>query len=149
MNIYYKIWVDCILRMRSQKQNKNTWAEKSMISMSLAMKFNFLLFMAILQRDILGYTFYEINIPSLSDKENNLVTILVLFALPIVILNYLLIFRNKRCKKLVKKYKYPDYNGKLAFTYIAISLLLPIVLVIVGIIVTQDVTFWDFFIRKD
>jgi hypothetical protein len=133
--------------MRSQKQNKDTWVGWSMIYMLLAMKFNFLLFMAILQRDILGYTFYEINLSSLSDKENNLITILILFALPIVILNYLLIFRNKRCKKLVKKYKYPDYNGKLAFTYIAISLLLPAVLIIIGIIATQDVTFLDFFRR--
>lgn len=29
MKIYYKIWVDCIVRMRSQESNKDTWREKS------------------------------------------------------------------------------------------------------------------------
>jgi hypothetical protein len=54
MNIYYKIWTDCILRLRSQEQNKDTWAEKSMIMMTILMTVTLLFFMAILQRDVLG-----------------------------------------------------------------------------------------------
>ena len=146
MDIYYKIWVDCILRIRSQKKNKDTWAEWSMISMSSAMICNFLFFIAILERNILGFVFYKIDL-SIPDEENYLLNILILFILPIFIVNYLLIFLNKRCIKLVKKYKYTytHYNGKLAFTYIVVSMLLPIVLLFIGIIIYQDVTFWDIF----
>jgi len=84
MNIYYKIWVDCILRLKSQKQNKETWMEKSMFLMTTAMTVNMLFFMAILQRDILGCYFYRFEIFSpniVSDVEgaNGVLNILVLF----------------------------------------------------------------------
>jgi hypothetical protein len=64
MYIFYKIWVDCILCLRSQKQNKENWMEKGMFSMTTAMTVNLLFFMAILQRNILGFSFYEFNIAS-------------------------------------------------------------------------------------
>jgi len=143
MNVYYKVWVDCVLRLRAQKQNKNDWSQKSMIMMSLAMIFNALLFMAILQRYIVGHTFYEINMSSLSDDQNSLMTIFFLFILPCVTVNYLLIFRKKRIIKLVKKYKYPNYNGKLIAWYWIMSLLLPGVLLLIGLIIVNDATFWD------
>ena len=133
-NIYYKIWVDCIVRLRAQEKNKDIWQRFSMIIMSIAMTFNLLLFMAILQRDILGYTFYEINLSFLPDRENNLLTILILLFSPCVIVNYLLVFRKKRCKKLIRKYKYPYYNGKLAITYIMVSLFLPVILMFIGML---------------
>jgi uncharacterized membrane protein YidH (DUF202 family) len=150
MNIYYKIWVDCILRLRSQKQNKNTWMEKSMFLMTTAMAVNLMFFMTIFERHILGFSFYEFNIVSPNvvpiEGANDLLNALVLFVLPCFVVNYLLIFfRKKRLKKLIRKYKYPNYNGKLFVSYLSISLLLPVVLVFVGIIIYQDVTFWDFF----
>jgi len=101
--------------------------------MSIAMTFNFLFFTAILQRNILGSIFYEINLTSLSDVNNNLITILILFVLPIVIVNYFLIFRKKRYEELIKKYPY--YNGKLAATYISMSISFPIVLVFIVVFV--------------
>jgi archaellum biogenesis protein FlaJ (TadC family) len=154
MNIYYKIWIDCILCLRSQKQNKDTWMEKSMFSMTIAMTVNLLFFMAILQRNILGCYFYEFNISSpnvVSDVEraNGILNILVLFVLPCFVVNFLLIFRSKkRLKRLIRKYKYPYYNGKLFIAYFLISLFFPLTLAIIGIIIYQDVTFWDFFITK-
>ena len=150
MNIYYKIWVDCILRLRSQEQNKDTWKEKSMLMMTIAMTVNFMFFMTIFERHILGYSFYEFHISSpniVSDvkRVNDVLNILVLFVLPCFVVNFLLIFRKKRLKKLIRKYKYPYYNGKLFLTYFLISLFLPLVLIFTGIILHQDVTFWDFF----
>lgn len=129
--------------MRLQERNKDTWKEKSIFSISIAMTLNFLLFMAILQRNILGYSFYHINISSLSDRYNNLLTILILFFSPCVIVNYLLVFRKKRYEELIKKYPYR--NGRLAATYILISMFLPVILLFMGIIIVQDVTFGDFF----
>ena len=142
MDIYYKIWVDCMVRIRSQEKNKHNWQEKSIIVMTIAMTFNFILFMTILERNILGCSFYEINLSSLSDSYNNILTILILFVLPCVIINGLLIFRKSRYKMLIKKYPY--HNGKLITAYWLISLFLPVVLLFVGIIIYQDVTFWSF-----
>jgi len=152
MNIYYKIWVDCILRLRSQEQNKDTWKEWGMIMMTIAMTANFMFFMTIFERHVLGYSFYEFHISSpniVSDVErvNDVLNALVLFVLPCFVVNFLLIFRKKRLKKLIRKYKYPYYNGKLFLTYFLISLFLPLVLIFTGIILHQDVTFWDFFGR--
>jgi len=145
VGIYYKIWVDCILRLRSQKQNKDTWVGKSLFMMSIAMTLNFILLMAFLQRHVLGCYFYKLDIPSMSDRYNDVLSIFVLFALPVVVVNWLLIFRKKRLKKLVKKYRYSYCNGKLVGTYLLISLFLPVVLLVIYIITTQEVTFWDFF----
>jgi len=132
MKLYYSIWVDIITRLRSREDLKKNWQLKSMIFMSIAMTFNFVLFMVILQRQILGYYFYEINISFLSGHMNYILTILILFILPCVIVNYLLIFQGKRYEKLVDKYPYK--NGKLFLSYLSISILLPITLMWIGII---------------
>jgi len=135
MNLYYKIWVDSIIRLKSLPRNKENWQLKGMIMMSTAMTFNFALFMAILQRNILGLYFYKLEFRFISKLSNNIVTLIILFFLPCVIINYLLIFRKKRYEKLILKYPY--YNGKLSIVYILISMFLPIVLLLAGIIYTR------------
>src|ERR1035437_7732328 len=130
MKLYYRIWVDCITRLRSIEANKDNWQTIGIITMSTAMTFNFVLLMVIIQKNILDYYFYEINIPLLSGFLNYILTILILFFLPCVIINYLLIFRNKRYEKLLKKYPYS--NGKFIVTYILISMLLPSILLLIG-----------------
>jgi membrane protein YdbS with pleckstrin-like domain len=135
MRYYYWIWVDCIIRLRSIETNKDNWQIKSQIAMSIAMTFNFLLIMAILQRNILEMYFYKINIPILSSLANNALTILILFFLPCVVINYLLIFRAKRYERLIDRYPYR--KGRFFITYFLISLFLPIILLWSGIILTK------------
>jgi len=130
MGLYYRIWVDCITRLRSIEANKDNWQTIGIVSMSTAMTFNFVLLMVIIQKNILDYYFYEINIPVLSGFQNYILTILILYFLPCVIINYLLIFRNKRYEKLLKKYPYS--NGKFIVAFILISLFLPIVLLLIA-----------------
>ena len=130
MKLYYRIWVDCITRLRSIEANKDNWQIKGIVMMSTAMTFNFVLLMVIFQKNILDYIFYEINIPVLSGFQNYILTILILYFLPCVIINYLVIFRNKRYEKLLKKYPYS--NGKFIVAYILISLFLPIVLLLIA-----------------
>ena len=130
MNLYYRIWVDCITRLRSIEANKDNWQTIGIVSMSTAMTFNFVLLMVIIQKNILDYYFYEINIPILSGFQNYILTILILYFLPCVIINYLLIFLNKRYEKLLKKYPYS--NGKFIVTYILISMFLPLILLLIG-----------------
>ena len=135
MNLYYRIWVDCILRLKSIEANKDNWQIKSQIMMTVAMTFNFILIMAILQRNILKVYFYKINIHILSSYENNILGILILFFLPCLIINYLLIFRGKRYEKLVEKYPY--HNGKLILIYILISMFFPLILLLGGMILLR------------
>jgi hypothetical protein len=63
----------------------------------------------------------------------------VLFILPCVLINYLLIFRNNRYEKLLNKY--PNYGGKLAHSYFLTSMLLPLILIL--IIFFKQRGWWD------
>lgn len=130
MNLYYRIWMDCIRRMKSIEANKDDWQEKSMICMTIAMAANLLLLMVILQKNIFNHYFYEINISSLSDYSNYILTIIILYLLPFAGINYGLIFYRKRYERLVDKYPY--YNGKLCLSYILISIFLPVIFLIGG-----------------
>jgi hypothetical protein len=132
LNIYYRIWVDCIQRAKMQSGNKESWQTITFFFMTLSMSANFVLIMTFLERSVFKRYFYKVDFSFLPTRLNNLLAYLFLFILPCVIVNYLLIFRKKRYQKLINKYPY--YNGKLFITYFSISLLLPILLLWVGII---------------
>lgn len=131
LHVYYKIWVDCISKACSIPTNKNNWKGFTMIFMSMAMSLNFALFIAILQRNILGFSFYNININIFpGTKLDAFVCFFILFILPNILLNYFLIFRHDRYKMLLTKYK-PN-NGKLFICYFLTSLTLPLLLIVLG-----------------
>jgi hypothetical protein len=134
MRLYYRIWVDCILRVKSIDANKTDWKYKSMAIMSFAMGFNFIMIMIFLQKNIFGY-FYEINFQILTGFQNYALTMLILYFLPCILINYLLIFHRDRYLKLIDKYPYR--NGKLSLTYFLISIFLPIILIWGGIILSR------------
>jgi len=132
IGFYYRVWVDCIVSGKQQPANKQNWAAGSMIFMSMAMSFNLVMSVILLQKYAFGYYFYKLNFSFLPAYASNLFSYIILFILPCVLINYLLIYRNKKYEKLLKKYPY--YNGKLFVTYFLISMFLPIVLMWVGII---------------
>jgi hypothetical protein len=135
LGIYYRIWVDCIKRGKSQPANKQNWAAVSMILMTISMAFNLALIMIVLQQYAFGYFFYTINMDFLPRQVNYLFNFIILFVAPCVGLNYVLIFRNKRYEKLLNKYPY--YNGKLFVIYLAISLFVPVILLGIKVIFFQ------------
>ena len=131
MNLYYKIWVDGIVKLRSRPQNAGLWKFFSMTFMSMAMALNIMVVMAILQRNILHRNFYELKIDIFSGtKLEVFVSFFILFLFPPLLINYLLIFRENRYKRLIKKYK--NHNGKLFVRYFLSSLMLPFVLLFLG-----------------
>lgn len=135
MNIYYKIWVDCIIRLRTRETNKKDWKVKGMVAMTFAMTFNFVLLMVLFQKEVLGFYFYEINFPFLSGFANYILTMIVLYILPCYLINYILIFRKCRYVELQKKYKY--HEGKLFLKYFLISIFLPIILLWIGVFLSK------------
>lgn len=130
MNFYYKIWVDCIAKARSIPANQNNWKWYTMIFMSMSMALNFMVVMAIFQRKILGYSFYHLNIDIFpGGKLDAFISFFILFLLPVLLINYYLILRNRRYEVLLKKYK--SYNGKLFISYFLLSLMFPALLLII------------------
>jgi hypothetical protein len=100
--------------------------------MTLVMAVDFLFIMMILQEVILGYYFYELDIPVIPQEIGNPISFIILFAGPPLVINYLLIFRNRRYRKLIEKYEY--HNGKLAVTYILLGLFIPVITLLFGMI---------------
>lgn len=132
LTLYYKIWTDCIVKASSIPANKQNWKRMTMVFMTMCMTLNFVLFMTILQKHILGNYFYDINFDILPEGVENILSFSILFIVPMLILNYWLIFRNDRYKKLIAKYRY--HNGKLFLAYFLISMFLPLILLFIGII---------------
>ena len=133
--MFNAIWVDCIIRVKSQESNQHSWKTITMILMSVAMVLNFLLVINIIQLFILKRTVYTIDLNFLSPKLKTSVEFLIRFVVPVVAMNYLLIFRNDRYQKLITKYPYR--NGNLFLTYFLGSIAVPIVLLWIGIIVSH------------
>jgi len=106
-----------------------------MILMTIAMDFNLILFMTLLEKFVLKVYFYKIDLSFLPSRLNNILNHIVLFILPCLALNYLLILRNNRYEKLLSKYPY--YKGKLFLWYFLISMGLPIVLLWIGILFSR------------
>ena|ERR1700712_1619524 len=132
MSLYYRIWIDFITRAKRNPANNGDWKLGSMIYMTLAMSSNFILIVTIFEKYIFKRTVYDIEFSFLPSRVNSVLSYLVLFILPCYVINYMLIFRNKRYLKLLEKYPY--CNGKLAIPYFGISMLLPITLLIIGFI---------------
>jgi len=126
------IWTDCITNLRLKESNNKDWKFKSMLAMCLAMTSNLAFLLSILQRNILRHYYLSINIDFGSKYLNNVINFLALYTLPCLLVNYLLIFRNERYVKILKKYPYK--KGKLFAGYFILSLSLPIVLLWIGII---------------
>ena len=132
MNLYYMIWVDFIIRAKSQPANKSNWQLMTFVYMTMIMGLDLLFIMMILQEVILGYYFYDFEIAVLPNKIGDIISFVILFVGPPFVINYLLIFRNRRYEKLVKKYR--SHDGKLAVTYMLLGLFVPLVVLLLGMI---------------
>lgn len=131
LGLFYRIWADMIIRMRKQPANKGDWQIKSMVAMTTAMTFNLALIMLFLQKFVFGINFYKLNIAFLPVYYNNLFSFLILFVLPCIVINYCLIFRNKRYENILERYGHND--SKLSMIYFSISMLLPVLLLVIGL----------------
>jgi hypothetical protein len=124
MRLYYLIWVDCITNFMVKEKVERNLKIKCMIAMCLAMTANFFLPVIFLHRH--GHLkFYDINFNIPYPPLNNWANFFVLYMLPCIVINYLLIFHNNRYKKLLKNYPYN--NGKLFLYYFTFSIFSPII----------------------
>ena len=133
MNLYFKIWVDVIVKIRKNPLRKEDWKLMVQIYMATAMALNLMFLFAILQRNILHFSFYDIEINLFSSKIlNDLISGFILFFLPPLLINYLLVFKNEKYLVLIEKYKSQNINY--FFGYFFTSLFLPLIVLIIAFI---------------
>ncbi|TXF79321.1 hypothetical protein [Chryseobacterium sp.] len=127
MKLYYTIWVDCILRIKSQSQNRENWKFLSILFMGIAMSLNFIVISIFLSDlNMIDKIFIvKINFFIENSKLNSILGFIMSYFLPALLLNYSLVFYNRKYERLIEKYKY--HNGRYIGTYLLISFLsLPI-----------------------
>lgn len=132
MRLYYLIWVDCLVRLKSQPGNNNNWQVLGMIFMTVTMAVDLLFLITILEKYILDYFFYELKIPVIPREIGDPISFAILYLGPPLVINYILIFRNSRYEKLIKKYEY--HGGRLFIAYMAIALFVPVGALLLGVI---------------
>ena len=132
-NLYFKIWVDVIIKIRKNPLRKEDWKLMVQIYMAITMALNLMFLFAILQRNILHFSFYDIEINLFSSKIlNDLISGFILFFLPPLLINYLLVFKNEKYLMLIEKYKSQNINY--FFGYFFTSLFLPLIVLIIAFI---------------
>jgi hypothetical protein len=141
-NIYYKIWVDAIFKIKSNPDLNKTWKFYSMIYMSTVMALNlwFFSFLMLTFKCKISFYPFEINIFSI-EKINSFLSFFASYLLPMLVINYFLIFWNNRYEKLLLQYK--AQNGKLFSRYFLCSILIYIFYFLIVFILFK--LFPDFF----
>ena len=122
LKIYYKIWVDAIFKIKSNPELKNAWKFYTMTYMSIVMALNlwFFSFLMLNFKYKISFFPFEINYFS-NDKINSFLSFFTSYLLPMLVINYFLIFWKNKYEKLLIQYK--PQNGKLFSRYFLGSIL--------------------------
>jgi len=120
-NIYYLIWAESIQSIRKFQPNNKNWKFTIFFVITAMNAFNYatiiiwlkyLNILIIPHVDIVFFPGYMIN---------SFFEFIINFASPFIILNYILIIRNDRYKKIVKKYTH--LNKRYGYIYSMITLI--------------------------
>ena len=119
-NIYYSIWVDAIVNIERNPKHKKDWKFFSMLYMTLLNALNLGVVLMLLSY-FLNVKVILVRISMFSGELlNSFISFIIQFALPFIVLNYVLIFFRNRYKGLIKKYT--DKKGKLFAIYLLSSI---------------------------
>jgi hypothetical protein len=125
MRFFYLIWVDALIRVKSQPANKRNWKFRTFAIMTLPMALDLFFILYLLQIYWSEPVLCGKGISIISEiLSTPLGFVILIFGTPVAI-NYFFIFRNRRYERLMKEYEYN--NGKLAVTYIISGLMIPFV----------------------
>lgn len=125
MMFYYKVWVECILRLKKQNTVSGNWKRDSMLIMTFLMSFNLFTVMMIYQYRM-DYFFYKVNLKNMPPLVDFVATLFFLYFLPILFLNYFLIFYKNRYEKFILLLS--ETKVKYFYGYILFSIFTPLVI---------------------
>ena len=134
LSAYYKLWVDAIVSEKTKKDRQSSWKAVTIVPISIIMGVN--IFTLLYCTNVL--THYELPlILVISFSRDMLINIflsaILMFFIPFLLLNYLVIFYNSRYESLVKTYK--TNNGKWYRNYYLMS---------IGVLVIPFILKWIF-----
>lgn len=127
-NYYYLIWSDAIQRtLHYHTQGNWQWGCGFRITMVNSLN----LFSIVLWLKILNiWDKPSLDIILFNNKLDSLISYLLTFVLPFVVMNYFLIFFRERYKRIVIRYPVNDYNNYL-MKYLLYTFLLLLITIIV------------------
>ncbi len=132
IKIFYKIWVDAIIYEQTNFKGRRNWKFYTIIAMTAAQMFY--LYTFIFWFDY----FFGINLDFSPDIDlfpgkmlDNGLSATITYTLPIVIINYFVIFYKQKYKKFIKNYGYK--NGKLFLSFLILSYGIFVLSILVGI----------------
>jgi len=124
-NWYYILWSDAINFTRSKVKFIGVWKLHTLGFISFFMAINLMVISMILRIEVNTHFITLINSKALS----HFLGFMVVFFLPPLILNYLLIFSKNQWEGIRKDYK--NYNGKVYKMYFILSIVLPVSFLII------------------
>lgn len=136
MNLYYKIWVDGIVKLRSRPQNAGLWKFFAMIYTSMAMALNLVLVLFILSDLGIINKVFKLPVDFFpGTRVDAFFSFLISYLLPFLLMNYFLIFHKGRYKELINRYPY--YGGKLYLRYFLGSLSAFLIYIIIAVLLSK------------
>jgi hypothetical protein len=130
MKLYYMIWVDCLLKLKSLPSNRGIWQFNGYMVMSAIMMLNLMVAVTVIEDYLVKYPFYHNCFGnSLEEGVVSNVKYITLFLGPPLIINYLLIFKDKKYEILFKKYSYQQ--GKLFIGYALVTVVIPYFIILI------------------
>jgi hypothetical protein len=137
MKLFYLVWVDAITKLRSRPQNAGIWKFYSMAFVSMAMALNlwFLMFILMLHAKI-SLSFFPISVDIFAGTRiDAFMGFFISYLLPMLVINYFLIFRNERWRELIKQYE--SHNGKYFLIYFLGSIGLIVIYFITAFVIVR------------
>jgi hypothetical protein len=120
LSLYYRIWVDAITYQKKKQKKEDGWELLTIISISILQGLNLLAILFVFRW--LTHRQMPIMLPMRifhMSAFNGFCSVVLIFFLPFILLNYLLIFYNQRYQKLLSIY--PNKNGKLYRNYLIVT----------------------------
>ena len=115
MKLFYLIWADAILSFKRNNPKRKDWKITLLLYLSFIFALNFWILLLWLK----FFNILIIEMPKIrlfpGDILNDFLGFVIVFVLPFIIANYLLIFYKNRYQHIVNKYK--NYNYKYALVY--------------------------------
>jgi len=130
LDVYYKIWVDAIIREKAKKAEGRNWKLYTIIPISLLQGINLFTFFYWMKKLV------NRNLPLVFGVDifnarliNVFISIVVTLFIPFLIFNYLMIFSNDRYKLLIEQNKSQSTACYKKYVLISIALLaIPIII---------------------
>lgn len=136
-DLYYKIWVDAILKIWKKPIWAKDWKWMTHAHITTFMAFHLMFFSAFIQSNIFDHYYYNLELTFFSNEIlNNIIESIILFFIPPFLLNYFLIFKDKKYLILIEKYK--NIKGHYFFSFLIGSFFYFIIIFIVGFVFFKD-----------